>query len=103
MTVERKGKSVEELTAEMLNQLVKGVEVGVKTIEADSKLLVGVDTGTLRRNLTSDVGIEGNLIVGQVGSNVEYAFFHSLKNPYLTTAVDNNLQFLINSIKGAVK
>ena len=100
MIIERRGKSIDETTTQMIAKITKGVEIGVKAMETDAKLNVGVDTGTLRRSITSNVSKNGGSIVGQVGSNVDYAFFHHLQNPYLSNAVDSNLTLLINAIKG---
>ena len=97
--IKRVGKSAEEHAQELQVRLLKGLEKGVKAIESDAKVRVGVDTGNLRRSITSDVVMRGNSIVGKVGSNVEYAFFHSLMNPYLTGAVDSNLEFVKNCLK----
>lgn len=71
-------------------------------VESDAKLNTGVDTGTLRRSITHDVKDEGDKIIGEVGSNVEYAFFHSLDNPYLENAVDQNLENIRRKIKEVV-
>lgn len=61
-------------------------------IEADTKQLCPVDTGTLKRSYTSKAEIDGDNIIGTVGSNVEYAPFVDWKQPHLTAAVDQNME-----------
>lgn len=61
-------------------------------IEADTKQLTPVKTGTLKRSYTSEAAIEGDNIIGTVGSNVEYAFWADQKQPHLTAAVDQNME-----------
>lgn len=41
-----------------------------------AKQLVGVDTGRLRSSVQHTVVIEGNRVVGRVGTLVEYALYH---------------------------
>ena len=60
------------------------------TIQADTQQLCPVDTGTLKRSYTSDAVLEGDQVVGMVGSNVEYAIWADMKQPHLTAAVDQN-------------
>lgn len=72
-------------------------------IEADTKLLCPVDTGTLKRSYTSDATISGDNIVGTVGSNVEYAPFVDWKQPHLTAAVDQNQETIKRKIESALK
>ena len=90
--VKRVGKSVDEHCNDAHNKLIKAMEKSMKMVEADAKLLVGVDSGRLRASLTSQVEDIGDKIIGECGTNVEYGFFHALQNPYLETAVDQNLE-----------
>lgn len=90
--ITRKGKTNDEHMSDLSKKATKALTESMLMIEADAKLLVGVDTGHLRRNITHDVRDEGDRIIGQVGSNVEYAYLHELKNPYLETAIDQNLE-----------
>ena len=101
--IKRIGKSADEHYKEAHNKIVKAMEESMKIIEADSKLLVGVDSGRLRASLTSQVEDKGDKIIGECGTNVEYGFFHALQNPYLETAVDQNLENIRRKIGDALK
>lgn len=72
-------------------------------IEADTKQLCPVDTGTLKRSYTSDVAIDGDNIIGTVGSNVEYAPFVDWKQPHLTAAVDQNMETVKQKIANTLR
>lgn len=97
--LKKKGPSPEEMQKELQATALKSMKSGMRMMEADAKMLVGVDTGRLRQSITSNAFLKKNSVVGTVGSNVEYAFFHSLQNPYLTTAVDMNLEKTKQNLK----
>ncbi|HHV26003.1 MAG TPA: HK97 gp10 family phage protein [Tissierellia bacterium] len=102
--VKRVGKSPDEHYQETHGKLVKSLEEGMKMVEADAKLRVGVDTGTLRRSITSKVEDKGDKIQGEAGSyGVEYAFFHALQNDYLESSLDDNLEAIRRKIGDALK
>ncbi|MGF7057188.1 HK97 gp10 family phage protein [Brassicibacter mesophilus] len=94
-----KGKTIEQAKKDMREKAKKALEEGLLMIEADAKLMCPVDTGTLRRSITHDVKEEDDKIVGEVGTNVEYAYFAELKKPYLEPAVDQNLESIRRKIK----
>lgn len=102
MSIKREGKSVDEHYQNAHSKIMKAMEESMKMVEADSKLLVGVDTGRLRASLTSQVKDEGDKICGECGTNVSYGFFHSLQNPYLETALDQNLEQIRRKIGDAL-
>lgn len=88
-----KGITIDEAKKQMHDKAIKALTEGLMMIEADAKLKVGVDTGTLRRSLTHKVEDKGEKILGEVGSyGVEYAFFHALQNDYLESSLDENLE-----------
>lgn len=70
----------------------KAVTEACLMVEADSKLLAPVKTGTLKRSITHDVKSDENKTAGSVGSNVEYAYWAERNQPYLEPAVDKNLE-----------
>lgn len=93
MSIKREGKSPDEHYQDAHKKLLKAMEESMKMVEADAKLKVGVDTGTLRRSITSKVEDKGDKIEGEAGSyGVEYAFYHSLQNDYLESSLDENLE-----------
>lgn len=67
------------------------MERAVLMVEADAKMMSPVDTGTLKRSITHDV-VDNGEIVGVVGSNIEYAYWAEKRQPYLESAVDQNLE-----------
>lgn len=97
-----KGITIEEAKKQMHEKALKALGEGLLMVEADAKLSVGVDTGTLRRSITHKIEDKGDKIIGEVGSNVEYAFYHALKNPYLEDAVDMNIENIRRKIKEVV-
>ncbi len=60
-------------------------------VEADAKMNTPVRTGTLKRSITHEMKSDENKTVGSVGSNVEYAYWVDRNIPYLSSAVDQNL------------
>lgn len=93
------GITTEEAKRRMKEKAMRAMMESVLMVEADAKLLVGVDTGHLRSSITHDVKDEEDKIVGEVGTSVEYAFFHALQNPYLENAVDQNLEQIRRKIR----
>lgn len=82
---------------------LQGMQESMLMIEADTKQLCPVDTGTLKRSYTSDAEIDGNNIIGTVGTNVEYAPFVDWKQPHLTAAVDQNMEAVKQKIANALR
>ena len=72
-------------------------------IEADTKQLCPVKTGTLKRSYTSDAEIDGDNIIGAVGSNLDYAYWADLKQPHLSVAVDQNQEKVKQHIANALR
>lgn len=73
MTLEELAKELENISNNFSRELEKEVGRGVKVIQAEAKMLAPVDTGNLRNNITTDVDREGDIIVGKVDCNAEYA------------------------------
>lgn len=84
---------------DMQKRRKRAVEEVVLMVEADSKMLCPVDTGTLRRSITHDVKSDDKKTQGSVGSSVEYAYWAERKKPYLEPAVDQNKENIIRKIK----
>ena len=82
---------------------LKAMKESMFMIEADTKQLCPVKTGTLKRSYTSDVKIDENNIIGAVGTNVEYAYWADQKQPHLTQAVDQNMEKVKQKIADALK
>lgn len=57
----------------------------------------------MRRSITHSVTDEGDKIIGQVGSNVEYAPHHALQNPYMENAIDSNVEQIRRRIGDVLK
>ena len=70
---------------------LKCMEEAMIMIEADTKQLCPVDSGTLKRSYTHEVEDKDNTITGAVGTNVEYAYWADQKQPHLTQAADMNM------------
>lgn len=72
-------------------------------IQAETQMICPVKTGTLKRSYQSKAEDVGGVIVGAVGSNVEYAVWADMHQPHLTRAVDENLQKVQSMFKDALK
>jgi hypothetical protein len=70
---------------------LKCMEEAMIMVEADTKELCPVLSGTLKRSYTHDVEEKDNKIIGAVGTNVEYAYWADQKQPHLTQAIDMNM------------
>jgi signal-transduction protein with cAMP-binding, CBS, and nucleotidyltransferase domain len=81
-----------EVIKAVKKQMERAVEESVVIVEADSKLLCPVDTGTLKRSIAHEVNSSENKVKGAVGTNVDYAYFAEKKQPYLEPAVDQNME-----------
>lgn len=88
----RRGISIEEAKRQMKEKAKRAIKESMLMIEADAKLLCPVDTGRLRSSITHQVIEDDDKIIGEVGSNVEYAYFAEQKRPYLEPAVDQNIE-----------
>lgn len=82
---------------------LKAMKESMLMVEADTKQLCPVKTGTLKRSYTSDAEIDGDNIIGAVGSNVEYAYWADQKQPHLTQAVDQNMGAIKQKIANALR
>lgn len=63
----------ENAPKELTNEVKQIVTKTAYQIEATAKRLTPVDTGHLRRSITTDIQDNGDSIVAEVGTNVEYA------------------------------
>lgn len=81
-----------------------GMEKAVTQLEADTKMITHVDTGTLRRSWThkTKVNKDGS-IEGAVGSNVEYAPIEDDYHGNLSVALKENINEYFNAIDGEIK
>ena len=76
MAIEVKGlnelaSKLASLTDEKEYKRVLGQSLAI--VERSAKEKCPVDTGTLRRNITSDVKVENDLITGEVFTTLDYA------------------------------
>lgn len=89
----------DEAIQEVREKMEQAVEISIIMIEADSKLLCPVDTGTLKRSLPHEVKSEDKKVKGAVGTNVSYAYWAERHQPYLEPAVDMNMENIKIKIK----
>lgn len=66
--IKRTGKSNQEHMNDLKKQVMKAMEEVGTQLEAEVKMVTPVDTGTLRRSITSKTTDEGDKIVTEVGS-----------------------------------
>lgn len=81
----------------------KAMEESMFMIEASTKQLSPVRSGTLRRSYTSSVKVDGDNIVGVVGTPVEYAVWADIRKPHLTKAVDQNMEAIKRKFADVLK
>lgn len=73
----------EDGMAELRAKIAKDVDRRCLLVEAAAKRIVHVDTGRLRASITHETEVQGDEVVGRIGSNVEYAMYHEYDFPYL--------------------
>lgn len=61
---------------------IKGLRLGVKLVEYESKVRTPVDEGNLKGGTYSTVVVSKSRAIGEFGNTVEYAaFVHEMTNP----------------------
>lgn len=91
--------TTDEVIRQMEEKMMEAVEKVCVVVEADTKTLCPVLTGTLRRSYTHSIQKKPKKVVGVVGTNVEYAFFVDRKRPHLIKAIDQTKQQIEDIIK----
>lgn len=66
-------EGLDKLLRSPAGDIGKAVLTGVVMVESAAKRLAPVDTGRLRASITHEVAIDAVGLVGQVGTDVEYA------------------------------
>lgn len=88
----------------LLSAAETGMEKAVTKLEADTKMITHVDTGTLRRSWTHKTKVNQNgSIEGAVGSNVEYAPYEDDYHGNLSVALNDNLNEYFDTIQNEIK
>lgn len=91
-------KEIERVQQIALNAMKESMYM----VQADTQQLCPVRTGALKRSYTCDGELEDDIIIGWVGSNVEYAYWADQKQPHLTQAVDQNMENIKRKISSAL-
>ncbi len=103
-SVEIKSYKAERLK-EISAQLKQGMTKACLLVERDAKINAPHKTGRLRSSITNRLEIEGDQLIGIVGTNVEYASFQEFgtsrmrAHPFLFPALESNR----NKIKDLLK
>jgi len=89
---------------ELTDQLVLAMGDIVMKSERGAKHKVNVDTGRLRASIESYAQkLSKTLIEGFIGSNVYYAPFQEVIDPYLRPTIEENMQYAKQRVKEAVE
>lgn len=94
----------EQKMNDMQGKLSEGVAESCKVVEADAKAMCPVDTGELRKSITSEV----SGTTGVVGTNKEYAMYVEFgtykmdAQPYLVPALKANEETIVQIIKDKI-
>jgi hypothetical protein len=96
-------KEYEQAADKQLQDALTAMKESMFMIEADTKQLSPVKTGTLKRSYVSDAFIKDDVITGVVGTPVEYAPYADWRKPHLTLAVDQNMEKVKRKISDALK
>lgn len=67
--------NLENASNEILNRLAMGMELACMIPEKKAKELCPVDEGLLRAKIDHEVLVDGEKIIGRIGTNVEYAIY----------------------------
>lgn len=95
---------LEQKMNNITEKLSEGVAGSCKVVEADAKAMCPVDTGELRKSITSEV----SGTTGVVGTNKEYAMYVEFgtykmaAQPYLVPALKENEEKVVQIIKDKV-
>lgn len=103
-TPEELADEIRGLESRIAEEIVNVADELALRIVADAKREAPVDTGRLRASLDFDVSEPGDYTVRiAVGSNVEYAIYQEVDNPYLRPAFEANRDTIEEYIKQAVE
>lgn len=73
-------------------------------VEATAMRLAPVDTGHLRRSISSEVEAHvGDVVEGVVGSNTEYAPIQEIRNSYVRKAFDMERDYMKRRVQRAFR
>lgn len=105
-TPEDAAEAFRQLGDALDSKLVPAMEEVALRIEREAALLAPVDTGRLRASINNEVEKAARLIIrARIGSNVSYAPFQELDNPYLRPAIEQVMpkaeQILTEAVEAA--
>lgn len=104
LTPEELSEKFEDFQDDLMEELESALEDVVLKAEREAKHRVNVDTGRLRSSIESTARqISETIVEGLIGSNVYYAPFQEVIDPYLRPAIEENLDYAEERIKEAVE
>ena len=89
----------DEAIALIHSKAMTGMEKACTMLEADTKELTHVRTGTLKRSWTHKVESKDGAIIGTVGTNVEYAAIEDWRHPNLSQAIADDQHQIVTVIQ----
>lgn len=110
--VDVKFDRIREINDRIPNVVSSLIRKAVFDTEALAKLQVPVRTGALKNSLATSLDVRGDVIVGEVGTNLHYAAYiefgtrTSPAQPYLTPAFDRvrgNLVGTLGKLEGYLR
>ncbi len=95
---------LQELQSQANENLEAAAEEISLRVMADARRNVNVDTGRLRADINQEVErISEHTVRAIIGSNVDYAPFQEVINPYLRPAIRNNADWIRQRIEQALE
>lgn len=73
---------LEDCAEDCKAEIEKGVGISAKKIQAEAKTLCPVKTGNLRNNINTSVRWRGNMCIGTISADAEYAPYTSVWRVY---------------------
>jgi len=102
--------------------LRSGIRKGLLLVQREAKMSFGkpdhlkVITGYLRSSINFETKIQGNKVIGEIGSNVVYSRIHEFggnagpgrqvylrPRPYIFPAIENNLEAIFDKIGESIR
>lgn len=88
----RRGMTIDEAIEDMKKRREKAMEEAVTILESASMANSPVQTGALRRSITSEIVSDDNTTKAVVGSNLDYSGIVEYRTGFLEQTISDNIE-----------